>query len=383
MKATIILVCFVAAYNCRNIPMSTEPPRTPNGTLSSFDIPQFVMLTYDDAVTVANYPTYSKLFDRRNKENACPIGATFFLSHENTNYQLVHELYRRGYEIASHSVTHHSNTQYWKNADKKTLIDEITGLKKMVAKFADININDVKGYRAPFLQTTGNTTFQVLHDEGFKYDSSMPTLSHSKPKPIFPYNLDDGYQQDCQISPCPTSDGRWEGLFIVPIVDYWRKRLVIDGPPPIYQDSPCSMVDFCLPDPVDNEDTFQYFKTNFDRHYTTNRAPFPVFLHEAWLKIEPFREQGYFEFIDYLLTLDDVYIVTIQEVIHWMENPVPLSQYKQTKCVRTPAVSKCQDEGITCPYIKVPELHKTDKSMVICNGNCPTHYPWVNNTLGA
>jgi hypothetical protein len=143
------------------------------------------------------------------------------------------------------------------------------------------------------------------------------------------------------------------------------------------------MVDFCLPDPTDSEDTFLYFKTNFDRHYTTNRAPFPVFLHEAWLSIEPFREQGYFEFIDYLLTLDDVFIVTIQEVIHWMENPVPLSEYKQTKCVRTPAESRCHDPELTCPYIKVPELHKTDKSMVICNGNCPTHYPWVNNTLGA
>jgi hypothetical protein len=57
----------------------------------------------------------------------------------------------------------------------------------------------------------------------------MPTLSHSKPVPIFPYNLDDGYQQDCQIAPCPTSDGRWQGLFVVPIVDYWRERLVLDG----------------------------------------------------------------------------------------------------------------------------------------------------------
>ncbi len=107
MKATIILVCFVAAYNCRSIPMSTEPPVTLNNvTLKSDEIPQFVMLTYDDAVTVANYPTYSQLFHRRNKHNGCPIGATFFLSHENTNYRLVHELHRRGHEIASHSVTY-------------------------------------------------------------------------------------------------------------------------------------------------------------------------------------------------------------------------------------------------------------------------------------
>lgn len=383
MKSAIILLCFVAAHHCRNVPMSTEAPLSVNNeTFSAHEIPQFVMLSYDDAVNIANFPTYERLFDKRNKENACPIGATFFLSHENTNYRLVHELYRRGHEIASHSVTHQSNTQYWKNADKKTLIDEISGMRQIVAKFADININDVKGYRAPFLQTTGNSTFQVLKDEGFKYDSSMPTLAHSKPIPIFPYTLDNGYQQDCPIAPCPTSDGRWNDLFIVPIVDYWRSRLVIDGPPPVYQDSPCSMVDFCLPHPEDSEDTFNYFKTNFDRHYKTNRAPFPVFLHEAWLSTEPFRAQGYFEFIDYLTSLDDVYLVTIQEVLNWMENPVPLSAYKQTKCVRTPPESKCA-EPLSCPYIKVPELHKTDKAMVTCGVKCPTHYPWVNNTLGA
>ncbi len=68
-----------------------------------------------------------------------------------------------------------------------------------------------------------------MKEEGYKYDSSMPTLSHSKPKPIFPYTLDNGYQQDCVIEPCPSIHDRYEGLYVVPMVDYWRKRLVIDG----------------------------------------------------------------------------------------------------------------------------------------------------------
>lgn len=99
--------------------------------------------------------------------------------------------------------------------------------------------------------------------------------------------------------------------------------------------------------------------------------------------MEPFKKQGYFEFIDYLTTLDDVYLVTIQEVLNWMENPVPLSEYTQSNCVRTPPTSKCSDPPMTCNYIKVPELHNTDKNMVICGTQCPTHYPWVNNTLGS
>jgi len=65
--------------------------------------PQLVMLTFDDAVTVANFPTYELLFKLRHK-NGCPVRATFFVSHEYTNYNLVHELYRRGHEIAVHSI---------------------------------------------------------------------------------------------------------------------------------------------------------------------------------------------------------------------------------------------------------------------------------------
>jgi hypothetical protein len=34
-------------------------------------------------------------------------------------------------------------------------------MKKMISKFADIDIKDITGFRAPFLQTTGNKTFQV------------------------------------------------------------------------------------------------------------------------------------------------------------------------------------------------------------------------------
>ena len=31
---------------------------------------------------------------------------TFYVSHDETNYQLVNEFYNRGHEIASHSVTY-------------------------------------------------------------------------------------------------------------------------------------------------------------------------------------------------------------------------------------------------------------------------------------
>ncbi len=107
MKTFLILLIFTVGYECRNVPMSTGPPLNHNNeTINDKDVPQFVMITFDDAVTVTNYETYTKFHEFKNRHNGCPIGATFFLSHENTNYKLVNELHRRGNEIASHTITY-------------------------------------------------------------------------------------------------------------------------------------------------------------------------------------------------------------------------------------------------------------------------------------
>ena len=42
----------------------------------------------------------------RTNPNGCPIKATFYVSHEWTDYTMVHDLYRAGHEIASHTITH-------------------------------------------------------------------------------------------------------------------------------------------------------------------------------------------------------------------------------------------------------------------------------------
>jgi hypothetical protein len=60
-------------------------------------------MTFDEAVRITNFPIYANLSNFKNP-NGCPIQATFFVSHVDTNYKLVHELHRRGHEIASHSI---------------------------------------------------------------------------------------------------------------------------------------------------------------------------------------------------------------------------------------------------------------------------------------
>lgn len=75
------------------------------------EIPQMILLTFDDAVNDLNFPLYQEIFDSNDRKpirtnpNGCPIRATFFVSHEWTDYSKVQTLYARGHEIGSHSVT--------------------------------------------------------------------------------------------------------------------------------------------------------------------------------------------------------------------------------------------------------------------------------------
>merc|ERR1719450_60007 len=77
------------------------------------DKPQVVLITFDDAVHDMHWNDFFQhILDHKNP-NGCPIGATFFVSHKYTNYEIVHELWRRRAEIALHSFTHNDNQHYW------------------------------------------------------------------------------------------------------------------------------------------------------------------------------------------------------------------------------------------------------------------------------
>ena len=70
------------------------------------EIPQIVLLTFDDSVNDLNKGLYADLFEKgRKNPNGCPISATFYVSHEWTDYSQVQNLYAAGHEIASHTVS--------------------------------------------------------------------------------------------------------------------------------------------------------------------------------------------------------------------------------------------------------------------------------------
>ena len=80
---------------------TTDPPME----IAVDDLPQFVLLSFDDAVTVSNKDFYLDLSSKYKNPNGCPIQMTFFVSHENTDYTYVNELHRQNHEIATRSVS--------------------------------------------------------------------------------------------------------------------------------------------------------------------------------------------------------------------------------------------------------------------------------------
>lgn len=69
-------------------------------------VPQIVLLTFDDSVNDLNKGLYADLFEKgRVNPNGCPISATFYVSHEWTDYSQVQNLYSAGHEMASHTVS--------------------------------------------------------------------------------------------------------------------------------------------------------------------------------------------------------------------------------------------------------------------------------------
>lgn len=78
----------------------------PSGDLSVEETPQIVLLTFDDSVNDLNKGLYADLFEKgRTNPNGCPISATFYVSHEWTDYSQVQNLYANGHEMASHTVS--------------------------------------------------------------------------------------------------------------------------------------------------------------------------------------------------------------------------------------------------------------------------------------
>ncbi|KAM8708088.1 hypothetical protein ACLKA7_015115 [Drosophila subpalustris] len=346
------------------------------GDLPAKDVPMMITITFDDAINNNNIELYKEMFKGRKNPNGCDIKATYFVSHKYSNYSAIQETSRKGHEIAVHSITHNDEERFWSNATVDDWAKEMAGMRIIIEKYANITDNSVVGVRAPYLRVGGNNQFTMMEEQAFLYDSTI-TAPLSNP-PLWPYTMYFRMPHRCHgnLQSCPTrSHAVWEM-----VMNELDRR---EDPANDEYLPGCAMVDSCS-NILTGDQFYNFLNHNFDRHYDQNRAPLGLYFHAAWLKNNPEFLDAFLYWIDEILANhNDVYFVTMTQVIQWMQNPRTVSEVKNFE----PWREKCVVEGK--PACWVPNACKlTSKEVPGETINlqtcvrCPNNYPWVNDPTG-
>merc|ERR1712168_448150 len=361
--------------DCFCSPTSTKVP----GGLEPTDVPQMIVISFDDAVNSNNFPIYQRLFNgNRKNPNSCDIRATFFVSHKYSNYSMVEELHRVGHEIATHSVTHDNDEDYWTDGSKETWAQEMSEGRKIIEEFGRVTPGDVLGVRAPLLRLGGNNMFSALEENEFLYDSSM--VAPLQNPPLWPYTTYFAIPHACHgnFQKCPTrSYGIWEMV----MNEFDPREKPGDASELV---SGCVMLDSCAE--IRSADSLYNILThNFIRHYEQNRAPLGLYLHAAWFaKLPEMLDAFLYRLEEGLRSYDDVYVVTMSQVLAWMQSPTSSSRavdfppWRQ-KCTALDTEDTClasNDCELTTSHLDYKQRLQT------CN-SCPSFYPWLGDVAGS
>ena len=190
-------------------------------------------------------------------------------------------MHRRGHEIAAHSVTHKEDPNYWTKGTADTWAREMSGVRLIIDKFANITDNSVIGLRSPFLRVGGNQQFTMMEEQAFLYDSSI--TAPLQDVPFWPYSMFFKMPHRCHgdLQNCPTrSSGVWEM-----VMNELDRR---EDPTTDEIVSGCSMIDACS-NILDGDRFCNFLNHNFYRHFKQNRAPLNLAFHATWLNNNPER----------------------------------------------------------------------------------------------
>lgn len=349
--------------------------RNPPASLNVDDTPQLVILTFDSAITKNELPFYTEIIDNQGflNPNGCPISMTFFINHENNDYSMTNSLYNKGQEIGTHSLSHTIPANFWGTYNLSTWKAEVGGMTYAAYYYGNFPPAAIQGQKCPFLQCNGDVTLDAMQAKGVKYDVSFPTVVYVDP-PIWPYTMDFGLQHDCALPPCPTQGH--PGIWTFPLITLKDQY-----------DDVCTQLECSRP--ANEQETFDYLKMNFDRHFNSNRAPFILSqTATAWFNSAPYIFPGFLRFLQYVNNLEQVYIVSVAKAYEWVKNPQPLATAGNPGgplACPGQATQSCQLK--TCSYDEASGEPggsglRGGGKFVTCSRNCPDRYPWTCNPQG-
>ncbi|XP_026738148.1 uncharacterized protein LOC113501263 isoform X2 [Trichoplusia ni] len=347
------------------------------GDIEVNQVPQMITITFNGAVNGDNYDLYKQIFDgNRRNPNGCQIRGTFFVSHKYSNYAAIQELHRKGQEISVLSITHKDDPNYWTSGSYDDWLAEVAGARLIVERFANITDSSVIGVRAPYLRVGGDEQFKMMADQYFVYDASITAPIGRVP--IWPYTLHFRIPHECtgNAQNCPTrSHPVWE--MVMNELDRRDDSSFDESLPD------CHVVDSCS-NIQTGEQFARLLRDNFNRHYSTNRAPLGLHFHASWLKSKKEFRDELIKFIEEMLEKNEVYFTSLNQVIQWIQNPTELKslrdfqEWKQDKCdVKGQPFCTLPN---ACP-LTTRELPGEVLRLFTCM-ECPNNYPWILDPTG-
>lgn len=289
------------------------------------ETPQFVVFTHDDATGALSTSLMQKAVGDNTNPNGCRLPVTYFTMQPYSDCDIIKQRWQAGDEIACHTLSHELMGQDYPNTE-----EEIVGQREWLINECGIPEEDVVGHRSPYLANNPKHR-EALQKGGFLYDSTInehwpdSRLPGSEPNSVspngksrvWPYTMDYGIPQNCKwTGNLCNDDEKYKGLWEVPV---WNIQTDF-YPDNAFALDPCDMSKLPC-------DVYGLLKSNFELAYSGNRAPVPLYIHSPWLE-QPDNMKDVQKFISWTRKEhpNDVYYVTMHQLVQWMENPVPLSQ---------------------------------------------------------
>ncbi|XP_012943671.1 chitin deacetylase 8 [Aplysia californica] len=287
------------------------------------------MLTFDDAVLQKHYDEYLSPLLIKNKyglknPTGCQGRATFYVSLAHTQFDLVKILFNHGSEIGCHTIDHVKLPRANSSYAEKEITKQIAYFKNKMKQKTNHKklVDEIHGFRAPYLHVAGDLQFDVLRKSGYVYDSSILNNRIWRNKqPIWPYTLDYPVSsKECWNPPCNTK----------PYPQFWEIPLnaLRDA-----RGSACSMLDDCLvrKDNKRNtaEDWFMLLKNNFYDYFYEYRIPMPLYTHAALFDRDSSAYDGLVLFLKYVLEKKNVWMIQQKQLIQYLRRPISNNQMKK------------------------------------------------------
>jgi peptidoglycan/xylan/chitin deacetylase (PgdA/CDA1 family) len=336
-----------------------DPSPNPPAGLTPAQVPQFIVLGFDDNQAVAPMTWFVDLLDPlRNPagtgqaatRDGAPVRMTFFSNGRYWDDPGIVAIHRRavaaGHELANHTLTHPFGISFsvaqWR--------EEMSACDDVYLR-AGVLAQPCAGFRAPYLQY-GDATFAAMLAMGRQYDASIQEgyqADQDGTNFLWPYTLDAGspgnaarYPESSPRRLRNTYPGLWEipmHVFLIPadeagarfgVAPGLRARMQANVDPT--EDNPLSGrmtgLDWNHLESakITGPEFLAILRHTLDLRRHGNRAPLMIGGHTSLYPADkPERRQAIADFLAYALAQPEVRFVTGKQLVAWLRDPVPLA----------------------------------------------------------